>query len=211
MTRIIGGSAGGRRLQTPRGDLTRPTSDRVREALFSALESLLGSLGGVRFLDLYAGSGAVGLEALSRGAAAATLVEHDRRTAGLIRTNARAVGFRDADVVTGSVARHLADRPATPYDVAFLDPPYDLTGKAVSADLTALGSNGWLADDAVVVVERSSREQLPPWPLGYEAGRERRYGETTLSFATWTGTTVERDQDCYGRDEPATEPPTIPG
>ena len=187
MTRIIGGAAGGRRLQTPKGDLTRPTADRVREALFSAVEAALGSLEGLRFLDLYAGSGAVGLEALSRGATAATLVEHDRRTAGLIRANARTVGLGEAEVLTGSVARHLAERPAAPYDVVFLDPPYHLTGKTVAADLTALAVNGWLGQDAVVVVERSSREALPPWPAGYVEGRERRYGETTLSFATWTG------------------------
>lgn len=215
MTRIIGGSAGGRRLQTPKGDLTRPTSDRVREALFSALESLVGSLDGLRFLDLYAGSGAVGLEALSRGAAEATLVEHDRRTAGLIRTNARAVGFRTADVVTGSVARHLGERPAAPYDLVFLDPPYSLAAEAVTADLTALGAHGWLVEDAVVVVERSSRDPLPRWPEGYEQGRERRYGETTLSFASWTGapatSPADRESACYGRDETATEPPTSPG
>jgi len=187
MTRIIGGTAGGRRLHPPKGDLTRPTSARVREALFSAVQSSLGSLDGLRFLDLYAGSGAVGLEAMSRGAAAVTLVEQDRRTAGLIRTNARAVGFPSAEVVTGSVARHLAEPPAAAYDIAFLDPPYSLTSKAVAADLAALAANGWLTDDALVVVERSSREPLPPWPPGYVEGRERRYGETTLSFATWTG------------------------
>ena len=207
MTRIIGGSAGGRRLQTPKGELTRPTSDRVREALFSAVEAALGSLEGLRFLDLYAGSGAVGLEALSRGAAAATLVEHDKRTAGLIRANARTVGLGAAEVLTGSVARHLAERPVAPYDVVFLDPPYHLTGKAVAADLTALAANGWLVGEALVVVERSSREPLPPWPAGYLEGRQRRYGETTLSFATWTGSAGDstgRPADgCYGRDEPA--------
>ena len=203
MTRIIGGSAGGRRLQTPKGDLTRPTSDRVREALFSAVQSSLGSLDGLRFLDLYAGSGAVGLEALSRGAGAATLVEQDRRTAGLIRTNARTVGFPQAEVVTGSVARHLAERPAAPYDIVFLDPPYSMTGSAVATDLAALAANRWLAPDALVVVERSSREPLPPWPSGFVEGRERRYGETTLSFATWTG---PDEPPCYGRDDTATEP-----
>ncbi|CAA9389064.1 MAG: 16S rRNA (guanine(966)-N(2))-methyltransferase [uncultured Nocardioidaceae bacterium] len=208
MTRIIGGSAGGRRLQTPKGDLTRPTSDRVREALFSAVQSSLGPLDGLRFLDLYAGSGAVGLEAMSRGAAAVTLVEHDRRTAGLIRTNARTIGFPGVDVVTGSVARHLAEQPAAAYDVVFLDPPYSLTSKAVAADLAALATNGWLTEEALVVVERSSRERLPPWPAGYVEGRERRYGETTLSFATWSGA---GEAACYGRDESATEPPTSHG
>src|SRR5438128_12521866 len=107
MTRIIGGSAGGRRINTPRGSNTRPTSDRVREALFSAIESWCGSLHGLRVLDLYAGSGAVGLEAWSRGAEAVTLVEQDRRTAALIADNARSIGFPEADVVAGSVAGTL--------------------------------------------------------------------------------------------------------
>ena len=187
MTRIIGGSAGGRRLQTPKGDHTRPTSDRVREALFSAIESALGSLEGLRFLDLYAGSGAVGLEALSRGAAAATLVEADRRTAGLIRANARTVGLRGAEVVSASVARHLAERPAAAYDVVFLDPPYSLAARLIAADLQLLGSQGWLVEQALVVVEHATRQPLTGWPDGYVEGRERRYGETTLSFATWSG------------------------
>ena len=200
MTRIIGGSAKGRRLQTPKGDLTRPTSDRVREALFSAVQSSLGTFDGLRFLDLYAGSGAVGLEAMSRGAAAVTLVEQDRRTAGLIRTNARTLGFT-ADVVTSSVARHLAGAAATPYDVVYLDPPYSLDATAVLADLTALGERGWLVEQALVVVERSSRGALPGWPGGFTEGRERRYGETTLSFSSWTGL-------WYGRDEPSSGPPT---
>jgi 16S rRNA (guanine966-N2)-methyltransferase len=185
MTRIIGGSAGGRRLQTPKGDLTRPTSDRVREALFSAIESALGSLDGLRFLDLYAGSGAVGLEALSRGAASATLVEQDRRTATLIRANARDVGLADAEVVTAPVLRHLAQRPTTPYDVVFLDPPYSSPVEALAADLVALAGHGWLAEEALVVVERSSRGRPVTWPDGLTPGRERRYGETALAFATW--------------------------
>src|SRR4051794_41616016 len=115
MTRIIGGTVGGRRIATPGGVNTRPTSDRVREALFSAIESWCGSLSGLRFLDLYAGSGAVGLEAWSRGAGVVTMVEHDRRTAAMIGTNARHLGFSRADVVTRSVATALAHTPAAPY------------------------------------------------------------------------------------------------
>lgn len=187
MTRIIGGSAGGRRLQTPKGDLTRPTSDRVREALFSAIESALGSLDGLRFLDLYAGSGAVGLEALSRGAAAATLVEQDRRTAALIRTNARDVGLAGAEVVTSPVLRHLGQEPGAPYDVVFLDPPYSLAAEALDGDLGALATHRWVADEGLVVVERSSRGRTVAWPDGFEPRRERRYGETVLTFATWIG------------------------
>src|SRR6478672_639808 len=107
MTRIIGGTAGGRRLRTPTGDATRPTADRVREALFSALESQLGSLTGLRFLDLYAGSGAVGLEAMSRGAGVVTAVESDRRTARLVQDNATALHFHKVEVLALPVARVL--------------------------------------------------------------------------------------------------------
>ena len=183
MTRIIGGEAGGRRLRTPTGDSTRPTSDRVREALFSALEALLGSVHGLRFLDLYAGSGAVGLEAWSRGAGVVTLVEHDRRTATLIADNARAIGFAQPHVVAGPVAAVLRRPPAAPYDVVFLDPPYPLSEEDLAADLAALGAEEWLAPGALVVVERSSRSPEPSWPSGFADTRSKRYGETTLWYA----------------------------
>ncbi len=180
MTRIIGGTAGGRRLKTPPGEHTRPTTDRVREALFSALESALGSLHGLRFLDVYAGSGAVGLEARSRGACAVTLIEHDRRTAALIRDNARAAGLGDVEVVAAGAARALAGPPAAPYDVAFLDPPYDLPGSEVAAVLHVL--HVWLSPEALVVVERPRRGPALEWPDGYVADRTRRYGETVLCY-----------------------------
>ena len=182
MTRIIGGTAGGRRLQTHRGSTTRPTSDRVREALFSSIESWCGSLSGLRFLDLYAGSGAVGLEAWSRGAGVVTLVEQDRRTSGLIRTNARAIGFAGADVVSATVSTTLRRSPAAPYDVAFLDPPYPMTPEEVDADLRLLDQHDWLVPGAMVVVERSARRHRPDFPSGFSEPRERRYGETTLWY-----------------------------
>ena len=182
MTRIIGGTAGGRRIRTPTGDSTRPTSDRVREALFSALEASLGSLAGLRFLDLYAGSGAIGLEARSRGAGVVTLVEQDRRTAALIRDNARTLGFGGVDVVVSSVSRVLAHPPHAPYDVVFADPPYPLPADDLDADLASLAAHGWLAADAVVVVERGRRGDPPTWPEGLEGGREKRYGETVLWY-----------------------------
>ncbi|HET6563031.1 MAG TPA: 16S rRNA (guanine(966)-N(2))-methyltransferase RsmD [Marmoricola sp.] len=186
MTRIIGGRAGGRRLRTPPGSRTRPTSDRVREALFSSVESALGSLQGLRVLDLYAGSGAVGLEAWSRGASEVTLVEQDRRTAGVVTANAKVLGCTGVDVVCGAVARHLADTPRAPYELVFLDPPYSLATEAVVADLAAL-ARGWLAEDALVVVERAARDRGLTWPPGFDPGRVRRYGETSLSSATWRG------------------------
>ena len=182
MTRIIGGSAGGRRINTPRGASTRPTSDRVREALFSAVEAWCGSLHGLRFLDLYAGSGAVGLEAWSRGAGVVTLVEQDRRTATLIAENARNIGFAKADVVAAAVSGTLRRTPTAPYDVAFLDPPYPLSDPAVADDLHALVAHGWLVPGALVVVERSVRSPEPEWPDSFGHTREKKYGETVLWY-----------------------------
>lgn len=183
MTRIIGGSAGGRRLATPKGEATRPTSDRVREALFSAVESRCGTLAGLRFLDLYAGSGAVGLEARSRGAAVVTLVEQDRRTADLVRRNARDLGLAEGThVLTGSVLTVLQHPPEAAYDVVFADPPYPLPNADVEAVLAALAGHGWLADDALVVVERATRGPAYSWPPGLAGDRDRRYGETLLRY-----------------------------
>lgn len=182
MTRIIGGSAGGRRLETPKGSTTRPTSDRVREALFSAVESWSGSWEGLRVLDLYAGTGAVGLEALSRGAAEALLVEQDRRAAGLISRNARTLGFDRARMVTSSVATFLSQSAPMQFDFVFLDPPYPLDNADVTADLVLLVEHGWLAPDALVVVERRRRPGIPDWPAGITPGRERKYGDTVLGY-----------------------------
>ena len=185
MTRIIGGAVGGRRIAAPRGAATRPTSDRVREALFSAVESWCGSLSGLRFLDLYAGSGAVGLEAWSRGAGVVSLVEQDRRTAALIESNAKSLGFHKADVRTASVTSTLGRHPSAPYDVVYLDPPYPLPDEAVVADLVALLANGWLVPGALVVVERPARGGRGAglaWPEGYTALKERSYGDSALWY-----------------------------
>jgi 16S rRNA (guanine966-N2)-methyltransferase len=189
VTRIIGGSAGGRRLATPRGSSTRPTSDRVREALFSAVEAWCGSLDGLRFLDLYAGSGAVGLEAWSRGAGVVTLVEQDRRTAMLISRNATTVGFARADVRAQAVGAVLRKPPAAPYDVVFLDPPYPLPEDEVVAVLRTLVEGHWLVPGALVVVERASRGPELAWPEGLAGERSKRYGETML----WYGHGASRD------------------
>lgn len=183
MTRIIGGTAGGRRIEAPRGTSTRPTSDRVREALFSTIDSRIGPLSGLRFLDLYAGSGAVGLEAWSRGAGVVTLVESDRRTAGVITSNATSLGCRKAEVITGTVTTTLRRIPSAPYDVVFSDPPYGLADDEVDADLTALEEQGWLVPGGLVVVERSARGDGPSWPTGWSPEAEKNYGETTLWYA----------------------------
>ena len=183
MTRIIGGAAGGRRISTPRGVTTRPTSDRVREALFSAVEAWCGSLDGLRFLDLYAGSGAVGLEAWSRGAGVVTLVEQDRRTAALIADNARLLGFARAEVVAGSVATTLRRAPSAPYDVVFLDPPYPLADDAVARDLAGAGAPrlaGAGRAGGGRAVGRAAPNQR--WPEGFGETRRKKYGETVLWY-----------------------------
>lgn len=195
MTRIIGGRVGGRRLLTPDGEHTRPTSDRVREALFSSLESWSGSLHGLRVLDLYAGSGALGLEAWSRGAAEVVLIEADRRTATLIGSNARTLGCPVARVVNGSVPTHLARGADAPYDLVLSDPPYALAVEAVDADLQALAAHGWLADDAMVVLERSKRGPAPTWPAGFGATRSRTYGESLLWSGVWDPTPPPTTQE----------------
>jgi 16S rRNA (guanine966-N2)-methyltransferase len=182
VTRIIAGAAGGRRLSTPPGDATRPTSDRVREAVFSTLESAVGSWSGLRFLDLFAGSGAVGLEAVSRGAAHATLVEQHRRTAAVARGNARTLGFAAVEVVTARAEMFVQRPPAQPYDVVFLDPPYTLGNDAVGDLLGQLVAQRWLRPDAVVVVERAARDAAPPWPEGIREDRAKRYGETVVWY-----------------------------
>src|SRR5690349_18451322 len=182
MTRIIGGSAGGRRLKTPSGDATRPTADRVREALFSALESQLGSLTGLRFLDLYAGSGAIGLEAMSRGAGVVTAGESDRRTARMVGETATTLVCRKVEVGARPVARALGQHPRAPYDVVFADPPYPLDNAELEQALALLVSHQWVAPGSVLVVERSARSVEPAWPAGLVRERTKEYGETVLWY-----------------------------
>jgi 16S rRNA (guanine966-N2)-methyltransferase len=180
VTRIVGGVAGGRRLTVPAAG-TRPTSDRAREGLFSTLTALTGSLTGCRFLDLYAGSGAVGLEALSRGASV-TLVESDPRAVAVIRANLVVVGLPGATVVQERAERFVTgDVPAAAYEMVFLDPPY-ATPAAQIADVVQHLLAGWLTVDALLVVERGSRDQTWSWPPGTHRLRERRYGEATLWY-----------------------------
>ncbi|MFF5179030.1 16S rRNA (guanine(966)-N(2))-methyltransferase RsmD [Micromonospora sp. NPDC000316] len=183
MTRIVAGTLGGRRIAAPPGAGTRPTSDRVREALFSAVQAEV-DLDGARFADLYAGSGAVGLEALSRGARHVLLVESDARAARVIRENVATLRAGPAvRLATGKVATVLAAGPVDgPYDVVFADPPYAVPDAEITALLTALVDGGWLAPDALVVVERSSRTRQFEWVDGITPGRSRRYGETTLWY-----------------------------
>jgi 16S rRNA (guanine966-N2)-methyltransferase len=175
--RIVAGLAKGRRLATPAG-ATRPTSDRAREALFNSLGALL-DLDGARVLDLFAGTGAVGLEALSRGAAEAVFVESDRAALDVLRRNIETVGLPGTGVVRRPVAAFLATDPE-PFDLVFADPPYALDEAGLAAVLDALIAH--LAEDAVVVVERSARSAGPVWPTGITPVRDRRYGEGVLWY-----------------------------
>ncbi|GAA3765888.1 16S rRNA (guanine(966)-N(2))-methyltransferase RsmD [Streptomyces chiangmaiensis] len=193
MTRVIAGRAGGRRLAVPPGNGTRPTSDRAREGLFSTWQSLLGGpLDGERVLDLYAGSGAVGLEALSRGAGHTLLVEADARAVRTVRENVRALGLPGADVKAGKAEQIIhSPAPAQPYDIVFLDPPYAVSDDDLREILLTLRTGGWLAADAVVTVERSTRGGEFRWPDGFDAIRARRYGEGTF----WYGRAASTCED----------------
>lgn len=189
MTRVIAGTAGGRRLAVPPGGGTRPTSDRAREGLFSTWAALHGPLTGSRVLDLYSGSGAVGLEALSRGAAHALLVEADARAARTIRANVRALDLPGAEPRTARAEQLAATAPpGDPYDLVFLDPPYSLGDDRLREVLVTLRVAGWLAADALVTVERSTRGGTFRWPTGFVPLRTRRYGEGTL----WHGRAAGR-------------------
>ena len=177
MTRLIAGRAGGRRLSVPPSG-TRPTSDRVREALFSALEHDPG-LDGALVLDVCAGSGALGLEALSRGAADAVFVESDRRGARVRRRNVAAVGV-GGRVLTGTAGTVLGRPSEQAFDVVLVDPPYAVPDAEVAGWLTTAAAAGWLGEGAVVVVERARARSGFPWPRPLHGIRERRYGDTVL-------------------------------
>lgn len=185
MTRIVSGRFGGLRLQTPHGTSTRPTSERVREALFSALDHS-GVLDGARVLDLYAGSGALGLEALSRGASAVTLVDSSAAAITVIRDNARSVArAAGADTARPAVIKSDADsfarRTDESFDVVLIDPPYAVGEAALTRTLRAV--TGIIGPTATVIVERATRSPEPAWPDGLAGVRSKKYGDTTLWWA----------------------------
>jgi 16S rRNA (guanine(966)-N(2))-methyltransferase RsmD len=178
--RVIAGALKGRRLVTPRGPVTRPTADQVRIALMDALAP---SLPAARLLDLFAGAGGVGLEALSRGAAHATFVERDARAVAALRANVEALGVGTrARILRDDVGRALdrLGREGARFDVVFLDPPYD--ADVVDATLARLGAGGVSAAGAIAVVQHFSKRPPPPAVGCLTAVRARRFGETTLTF-----------------------------
>ena len=172
---------GGLRIAVPpRG--TRPTTDRVRESLFNVL-AVRVDMHGASVLDLYAGSGALGLEALSRGAASAVFVESDQRAAAVIARNIEMLGASGATVRRGTVASVLASGAERPVDLVFADPPYDIGEAEVSEMLSALTARGWTAAGSVVVLERGASGPELRWPDGWEPWQGRRYGDTRLEMA----------------------------
>jgi 16S rRNA (guanine966-N2)-methyltransferase len=187
--RLIAGSAGGRRVAVPPGAATRPTTDRVREALFSAITSWAGTsdrpaeaaLAGIAFCDLYAGSGAIGLEAASRGADPVLLVEADRRIAALAVRNAYELGL-PAKVQTARVEAILSRSARQPFDILFADPPYDVDSSHLNDLLTAILLRGWVSPHGLVIVERSRRSPRLSWPAGFARSWQRTYGETVVEF-----------------------------
>lgn len=185
--RVIAGTAKGVPLRAPKG-VTRPTTDRVREAVFSRLADWAGTGGepaarqlvGLSLLDLYAGSGAVAIEAMSRGAGQAVCVDSAAPAVAAARSNALTAGL-SVDVVRALVVVFLNGAP-TPFDIVWLDPPYDLPDEAVDK-VIALVSNGWLVPGGLIAVERSARGREPRWPAGLSLVSSRRYGETVVSYA----------------------------
>lgn len=198
MTRIVAGAAKGRRLAVPPAG-TRPTSDRVREAVFSALDARM-YFEDARVLDLFAGSGGLALEALSRGAAHAVLVEANAKAADITRANIAAVGLRGASVHRGRVQALLDAGPDAPYDLVFADPPYDIAEDEVTALLAGLCAHGWLAEDAMVVLERSTRCPATNWPAEIEDVQIKRYGETRVEYGRAAGGPGDHDGEDSGRE-----------
>jgi len=183
VTRIVAGTAGGRRIDVPRSG-TRPTSERVREALFARLEHY-GIVEGARVLDLCAGSGALGLEAASRGADDVTLVDSARGAIAVCQRNIRSLGLKGVRAVSAKATTFLKGAAGAPVDLVLIDPPYDLSEADLTMMLTALARSidPWLAPGAVVVVERSFRSPEPTWPKRLERFSDKRYGESALWFA----------------------------
>lgn len=180
VTRIVAGSAGGRKLRVPQRG-TRPTSERVREALFNALDAG-NELVGARVLDLYAGSGALGLEALSRGAADALFIESDRRAAETLRGNVDTLGL-GGRVRQGKVEVVVAEGAPMPFEVVLADPPYVVTNADLTGVLESLARGGWIAPGTLIVIERAVRDGELTWPAGYRLLRSKKYGDTALHWA----------------------------
>ena len=184
MTRIIAGQHKGRALKVPQS-VTRPTSSRVREAIFSSVEHSHDGFAGLNVLDLFAGSGALGLEAISRGASYALLMENDPKALAAIKDNIESLKIRSARVQGGELFSHLnSDQPDNAFDIVFADPPYNLSDDKITLLLEALGTRGWLAPDALVVVERDKYSDFM-WPHYFDDISQRSYGDTVVWYGRY--------------------------
>lgn len=183
MTRIIAGKFGGRRIDVPKAN-TRPTSDRVREALFASLTSRLGSFADLKVLDLFAGSGALGIEALSRGAAGAEFVDSASAAVRVIKKNLAELGI-NAKVYQRKATAFCA-QSGQRFDLVFLDPPYDVKNAEITEILELLVTNDRLNAEALIVVERAKGPGFE-WPMRYEQIDQREYGQTVLWYGHFHG------------------------
>jgi 16S rRNA (guanine966-N2)-methyltransferase len=185
MTRIIAGEAKGRRLTVPKRG-TRPTSDRVRESLFSAVSAHLLKVGinwiELSALDLYAGSGALGLEALSRGAHRVVLIEKARAAGEVIEANIKAVALPGAQLLIGDVSVVIERLGAAPFGLVFVDPPYEVGSAEIATVLMSLQINRLLSSGALVIVERPTGDEQTPLPASWEVLQVRRHGDTSLWY-----------------------------
>jgi 16S rRNA (guanine966-N2)-methyltransferase len=184
MTRIIGGDFRGRSIKVPDAE-TRPTSSRVREAIFSSVEHAASGLDDLRVLDLFSGSGAFGIESISRGAAEAVLIEKDLRAADTLHTNVANFGIKNARVVIADAFTDVAQKSGRgTFDVVFIDPPYSFEDQDVDTLIANLVQNDWLNEYAVIVVERGSRSQVQ-WPDSVEELRKKVYGDTSIWYGQY--------------------------
>jgi 16S rRNA (guanine966-N2)-methyltransferase len=184
MTRIIGGDFRGRSIKVPDAE-TRPTSSRVREAIFSSVEHAVSGLDDLRVLDLFSGSGAFGIESISRGAAEAVLIEKDLRAADTLHTNVANFGIKNARVVIADAFTDVAQKSGRgTFDVVFIDPPYSFEDQDVDTLIANLVQNDWLNEYAVIVVERGSRSQVQ-WPDSVEELRKKVYGDTSIWYGQY--------------------------
>ena len=184
MTRIIGGDFRGRSIKVPDAE-TRPTSSRVREAIFSSVEHAVSGLDDLRVLDLFSGSGAFGIESISRGATEAVLIEKDLRAADTLHSNVANFGIKNARVVIADAFTEVSQRSGRgSFDVIFIDPPYSFEDEQVNALIRQLAENDWLNEYALIVVERGSRSQVV-WPESVEELRKKVYGDTTIWYGQY--------------------------
>jgi 16S rRNA (guanine966-N2)-methyltransferase len=183
--RVIAGTHRGRRIASPPGTTTRPTSDRVREALFSRIEAVYGPFAeDAAALDLFAGSGALGIEALSRGLGHVTFIERERASLAVLRANLDSLALADRSTVLPGDAFRMTQRatlPGGPFALLFVDPPYRIDESEVRQSIERLASHGSLAEGAIIVWEHSS-SAVVEWPTGFEDLGARRYGDTTVSM-----------------------------